>query len=192
MHTLSVWSKRIGLGLIVLLLLLFLVVRIWQQFSDGPTGPLAGGAFSSGELVNTPIEDWSVLQGDFEFELVGQGTSRTAGGILVDGTLYITCDLGFIWGRLPSGVQRNLLHVIWLFKDWHEHAVQDGRVVIRKDGRRYPVQITRVADPAEIEQLKTALESLAAEFFAPNDMGPRPTTPPNDIWFFKVANTRGV
>lgn len=188
LKTATLWTKRLVLALAMLIVLGFAAIRVWQTLSDGPTGPLAGGSFSSGEWVTEPITDWRQLEGDFEFELVAQGTSRTAGGILVDEDLYITCDLGFIWGRLPDGMQRNLLHVIWMFKDWHHHAQQDGQVVIRKDGRLYPVTVTRVTDATKIETLKSALEGLAADFFGDRQLGPRPVNPPNDIWFFKVAS----
>ena len=177
------WLVSMVVGLIVLSVIGILIA---QRVSDGPMGPLTGSSFTSGEWVNEPPQDWSVLNGDFEFELVGEGTSRTAGGVMLGDQVYITCDLGFIWSRLPDGLARNMLHVIWWFKDWHLKAEQDGRVVIRKDGRLYPVMITRVQDPEVIEGLKVTLEELAAGYFAPTELGPRPTEAPNDIWFFSV------
>ena len=144
-------------------------------------------AVRSGDVMAAPVHNWSLLEGDFEFELVGQQRSRTAGGIMLDGELYITCDLGFIWARLPAGTSRNILHTIWLFKTWHHRAVEDGRIRIRKDGRVYSANVQRVEDPAIVEQLKGAIETAAAEFFAPNPLGPRPAEPPNDIWFFRVS-----
>ena len=183
----AIWFGRIAVGAVVLLVVAFVSIRGYQRVSDGPAGPLAGGVFRSGELVSEPVEDWSALKGDFEFELVGPGTSRTAGGILLDGEIYISCDLGFMWSRLQPGTTRNLLQVIWWFKDWHYDAEQDGRVRIRKDGRIYPVQIARVQEPRVIDALKDAIEIEAAAFFAPDPIGPRPTEPPNDIWFFRVS-----
>ncbi len=185
MQKISRWMLRlllVGAGLIVVLIA---GIMIYQPFSDGPNGPLAGGEFRTGEP--TQIHDWSDLDGDFEFELVGQGTSRTAGGITLDGQLYISCDLGFVWSRLPSGVARHMLHVIWIFKDWHHDALQDGRIRIRKNGRIYDAHIELEQNPEVIEGLKVRIETLAADFFAPNEIGPRPTQEPNDIWFFKVT-----
>ena len=159
---------------------------IYQRTSDGPTGPLPGGPFTSGNLVSSPVTDWSPLEGDFEFELVGEQSSRTAGGLLVEDNLYISCDLGFIWARLPDGLPKNLLHIIWWFKNWHEKALVDGRVRIRKDSVIYPVTIERVTDPQLLERLKSTLEVEAEKFFGANELGPRPVEPPNDIWFFQV------
>lgn len=185
MANIKLWSKRLALGLVVLIGVCSASLLVYQRFSDGPTGPLTGGTFSSGEIITTPVQDWQQLAGDFEFELVGQGSSRTAGGILLDDNLYISCDLGFVWSRLPAGLARNTLHAIWLFKDWHEKALQDGRIRIRKDGRIHAATIERVEDPILLEELKTTIEGLAGEFFT-GGLGPRPTNPPDDIWFFRV------
>ena len=181
-----VWVGRGILGFAALIALGIASLLIYQQISDGPSGPLPGGPFKSGHLVSLPVTDWSPLEGDFEFELVGEQSSRTAGGLLLDGKLYISCDLGFIWARLPEGLPKNVLHVIWWFKTWHEKALLDGRVRIRKDGNIYPVTIERVIAPQLLERLKTTLEVEAENFFGPNKLGPRPVEPPNDIWFFRV------
>ena len=172
--------------IIVVAIVLSLLAGLWlyQKFSDGPTGPLTGGSFRSGEpAFASQAQD---LDGDFEFELVGYGTSRTAGGIVVNDALYVTCDLGFVWNRLPSGMARSMLHVIWVFKDWHEKAQEDGRIRIRKNNQIYAGEIQLVEDAAEIEALKVELEDRAKEFFG-GHLGPRPAEPPNDIVFFRAS-----
>ncbi len=187
MHKIKTWLTRIALGLTVMVVVGLVGLRVYQQISNGPTGPLMGGSFSSGEIVETPVEDWSELEGNFEFELVGQNSSRTAGGILVDGDLYITCDLGFIWSRSPPGFRRNIANLIWVLKTWHEEALLDGRIRIRKDGRIHTATIERVEDPQLIEALKISLEDM--DYFKPEGLGPRPTQEPNDIWFFRVRQS---
>ena len=122
------WIRRVAATLGAVLIVGVLGLLTYQRFSDGPTGPLTGGPFRTGEEVPAPIDSWDTLEGDFEFELVGARSSRTAGGILLEDALYITCDLGFIWNRLPAGTGRNILHIIWWFKTWHEKAlVKTGR-----------------------------------------------------------------
>ncbi len=180
------WLRRAGMTLITLIIAAFVGLFLIQKFSDGPNGPLSGGTFRTGEEAALPVDDWRLLEGDFEFELVGTGSSRTAGGIVVDEVLYITCDLGFIWNRLPEGSARNVLNVIWWFKTWHEDAQEDGRIRIRKDGKIYAANLQLVSDLDKIERLKLALEALAAEFFEPNGLGPRPQQSPNEILFFRV------
>ena len=179
----------LGVGLLAIVLLAVIGVLTYQRFSDGPTGPLAGGSFRSGTPVEAPAQDWSKLKGDFEFELLANGTSRTAGGVMLDGRAYVTCDLGFIWSRLPEGTTKRILRTIWWLKDWHETAEADGRARIRKDGKIYTVRLERVHDAEEIEQLKQVLEGEAAAFFAPNPVGPRPVDGPSDIWFFRIETS---
>ncbi|MEE4284450.1 MAG: hypothetical protein V2I41_21115 [Pseudomonadales bacterium] len=181
-----VWIVRSLFGVGALLVAGIAALLIYQRISDGPTELLPGGPFTSGTVLSAPVTDWSLLEGDFEFELVGERTSRSAGGLLLDGNLYISCDLGFIWSRLPEGLGRNVMHVIWWFKTWHGKALIDGRVRIRKDGNIYPVTIERVTNPQLLERLKATIEFEAEKFFAPNELGPRPVDPPNDIWFFRV------
>ncbi len=187
MNILRKWLTRIATASFVLVAVAIVGLLVYQRFSDGPTGPLAGGPFKAGEIVEQPVADWAELEGSFEFELVGPGRSRTAGGVLVDDQLYITCDLGFVWSRLPAGTERNILRAIWWFKTWHKDAQEDGRIRIRKDGRIHTANIERIEDPVVVEALKTALEAEAREYFAPNELGPRPQVAPNDIWFFRVS-----
>ena len=120
-----------------------------------------------------------------ELELVGPGTSRYTGIMVHDGQVYIPCDLGFMWGRF-TGTTRNVLHLIYLFKHWHEDALQDGRVVIRADGKRYEGQAVKVTDPSLDTALRSQLEDMAKVWVAPDTLGPAPTEPPNDIWFFRI------
>lgn len=181
-----VWIKWIGISLGALILLAAAGIIITQRVSDGPIEFLQGGPFRTGEVVETPVTDWSFgVEKPTEFELVGPGTSRTAGYIMHEGKAYMTCDLGFIWNRFEPGIQRHILQLIYLFKDWHLDAVEDGRTRLRIDGKIYRATMTRVEDPALIGELKAQLEALATEFIG-EDIGPAPKEPPNDIWFFRL------
>ncbi|XOV89573.1 MAG: hypothetical protein ACFHX7_06740 [Pseudomonadota bacterium] len=145
-----------------------------------------GGPFRTGEIIEAPVTDWSfALERNTEFELVGYGTSRTAGFIMHAGVAYMTCDLGFMWNRLEPGMTRNILHLIYLFKHWHTDALQDGRVRLRVDGKIYKTRFVKVQDPALNAILRTRLEALGREYFG-SDMGPPPLAPPNDVWFFRM------
>ncbi len=173
-------------GLGALLVVGVIGVLLTQRFSDGPTEFLQGGSFSSGELVEAPVADWSFAAGqNVEFELVGYGTSRTAGYIMHEGQAYMTCDLGYMWNRF-EGQQRFILNMIYVFKHWHRDAVEDGRALIRHDGRIYRTQFVKVEDPELEAMLKAQLEDLAREWIAPAELGPPPPEEPNDIWFFRM------
>lgn len=184
---------------ITLLLLLGVLVagRVAQRLSDGPIGPIQGGSFRSGELVTEAEVDWVLAtQGEIEnqrkepllieFELVGNGTSRITGLFLHDGELYLPCDLGFGWARF-TGTRRHILHLVYLLKDWHQEAQNDGRIVLRMDGKRYPRHAVRVTDPELDAALRAKFERLATGWVAPDAYPAAPTKGPNDIWFFRVA-----
>jgi len=167
-----------------LVVVVFLSIKVLQRVSDGPIGPLQGGNFTTGELIDATTTDFATLaEKPAELLLVGPGTSRTLGFFMHDGIIYISCDLGFIWNRL-EGSSKYILNLIYIFKDWHEEAVVDGRAELRIEGRRYAGQLTRVEDEALLSTLKTNLEEYAREFLGPEALGPIPPKP-NDIWFFR-------
>lgn len=179
------------IGLVVLVLIGG--VFIAQRVSDGPLnamlpgGPLRAGTLASNDasLAKHLVTRSADTMDPIELQLVDPPTSRYTGIMLHDGQVYVPCDLGYMWGRF-EGRQRTMLHVIYLFKDWHEDALEDGRVVVRVDGVRYEGQAVRVTNPVLDAALRAQLETMAARFVAPDPLPPAPTEPPNDIWFFRI------
>jgi len=176
--------RYLAIGLGVLVLVLAAAVFAIGRFADGPLGPLAGGPLRAGDLVATPA-DWGSDGGYvLELQLVETGRSRTTGSLIYDHHLYVPCDLGFIWRRLPSAGMRGIARVLWTVKHWHEDAMRDGRVVLRLDGKRYPGQAVRVTDPALLAKLRSIMEERAAKYVhatltdVPAD--------PDAIWFFRI------
>lgn len=179
--------KYLGAFLGAAIVVAIVGVLVAQRVSDGPMEFLQGGPFTTGELVEEPVTDWSFGMGKpTEFELVGFGTSRTAGYIMHDGVAYMTCDLGYMWNRLESGTGRWLLNLIYVFKRWHEDALEDGRALIRIDGKLYKTQFVKVEDLELNRVLRKELEEVARTYFAPMELPPPPTEEPNDIWFFRM------
>ena len=180
--------KYIGIFLAVAITLAVIALMITQRVADGPIEMLQGGSFKTGELVEEPVTDWSfALEKEVQFELVGFGTSRTAGFIMHDGVAYMTCDLGFIWNRLEPGMTKRILSLIYTFKRWHHDAVEDGRVLLRVDGEKiYKTNFVKVEDPELNAILRGEMEDLARGYFAPGELGPPPEEPPNDVWFFRM------
>ncbi|MEX0942648.1 MAG: hypothetical protein WD002_08900 [Pseudomonadales bacterium] len=182
-----IWLKYIGIFLGATIAIAIVAVLITQRVSDGPIEFLQGGSFKTGELVEAPITDWSFAEDKrTEFELVGYGTSRTAGFIIHEGVAYMTCDLGFMWNRFDGGMQKWILNLIYVFKRWHEDAVEDGRGLLRVEGKLYKTNFVKVEDPGLNAILRSRLEDLAREYFAPQELGPPPTQAPNDVWFFRM------
>jgi len=174
-------------GLAAALVLAIATSVILVRFADGPKGPLPGGALVSGELADARTADWEQLLGsapvtEIELQLENPVGSRTTGAFVHDGALYVPCDLGYVWRRLPSGIGRLILHTIWLFKDWHENAARDGRVVVRVAGKRYELSAVRVMDEALLSQLRKRVTAAAGTVF---ELLPLETDP-NEIWFFRL------
>lgn len=187
------WLGYAARGAGLLILVLIGSTFIAQRLSDGPLnamlpgGPLRAGTLAANDAsLATPLSNrGATAMEPIELQLVDPPTSRYTGIMVRDGQVYVPCDLGFMWGRF-EGSQRTMLHLIYLFKHWHEDALRDGRVVVRVDGERYEGQAVRVIDPAMNAALRLQLEAMATQWLAPKPLPPAPTTGPNDIWFFRI------
>ena len=185
------WLRRLAATLVVLTVATMGSVVLAQRFSDGPMGPLQGGSFQTGEVVSGPISDWSFINdsdgGLPEIELIGPGTSRITGLMLHDNELYIPCDLGFM-GNRDYGSGRWMAQAILSVKRWHQDALEDGRLVIRLNGKRYGGTATRVTDPDLLMALRAQVEDMGRQFYGLEQLPDAPSKSPNDIWFFRVAS----
>jgi len=149
------------LGVIVVLAVVaFFAPRF---ISDGPLGPIVGGPLRSGDTYELPVSDWSFAADvkEIALQLESQRISRTTWILVRDGAAYVPCSLGF-----PPG------------KSWYNDAQQDGRAVLRIDGKRYPVTLTRDDDPT------------LAEFARAEVTRKYGSMPPSDggVMFFKLTS----
>lgn len=131
------------------------------RLHDGPLGPLPGGALASGVVVAEPVADWSFAATipEIEMQLDSQAVSRTVWIIAHDGKAYVPAAVSY-----PPG------------KTWHEVALKDGRGVLRIDGKRYPVTLRKVEDPAVIEAVR---ETAFRKY---------PARPSGEVWLFEVTS----
>ena len=79
---------------------------------------------------------------------LGNGVRGTSAGLRRG--LYIPCGL-------PS---------FKAFKQWPHEAMQDGRAIVRIDGKRYPLQAVRMQDPGLFDSIVSKLEK---KYPAPED-----------------------
>ncbi|MEQ8953533.1 MAG: hypothetical protein RL120_05320 [Gammaproteobacteria bacterium] len=122
------------LGIVVLFMSLsFGVTAILATFSDGPIQVFAGGPLEQGELVTGPEPNWRFVRdiATIEFQLLNPARSRTVWIIENEGRIY-----------LISGYMNSLVGRIW--KQWPAQAMEDGRAIIRIDGKRYARQLVRI------------------------------------------------
>jgi hypothetical protein len=142
---------------------LLALVAFGARFHDGPVGLLPGGPLKAGPVQKAPVPIWSFATDvdTIELQLVSQERSRTTWILVRGGSAFIPCSLGF-----PPG------------KSWHQRAVQDGRAVLRIDGRRYPVTLERV----ESEELAESLADVVRAKYS------RVPSSDGGVWFFRITS----
>jgi hypothetical protein len=135
----------IAVGLFVLLVV---AVLVGARFADGPLAIIAGGPLESGELVTGPEPDWSFISGvrEIELQLLSPPRSRTTWVVEHDGRIFVPC-----------GYLDTLLGRIW--KHWHLEALEDGRAIVRIQGKRYERQLVRVTDAPTFDAVAARIGS---------------------------------
>lgn len=163
------WLRWLLYGLGVLFALL-VAVATFARFADGPIGAFPGGPLVAGALVTGPDVDWSFAEGlsTVELQLEEPPRSRTVWFAIHEGALYVPCGV-------PN---------FRLWKQWPHQAREDGRAVLRVEGRRYERQAVHVTDPAE---LAPVLELVTSKYGIgdPTDAGP------DDVWIFRMDARKG-
>jgi hypothetical protein len=116
--------------------------------------------------VSGPVPSWSFAKdvGEIELQLESQERSRITWIFVLDDKAYVPCALGF-----PPG------------KRWHLDAAADGRAVLRIDGKRYPVQLTKLDDAAAQQIGEAARVELTRKY------GELPSSEAG-AWFFEVSS----
>ncbi len=139
------------------------ILSIVARFSDGPIAAFAGGPLVAGELVTEAVDDWTFVEDveTVEFQLEHPARSRTVWVIVHEGQLYIPCGL-------PN---------FKAFKQWPHEAMQDGRSIVRIDGKRYPLQAVRMQDP---DLFDIIVSKIAKKYTSPGEAGP------DDLWIFRM------
>ena len=156
-----------GVGFVVLLVV---VLVFGARFGDGPIAIVPGGPLVSGELVTGGEPDWTFARDimEMELQLVEPARSRTVWLQVHDKKLY-----------LVSGYMNSVLGGIW--KKWPAQALEDGRAVVRLDGKRYERELVRILDDRPL------LEAIAAEINRKYGAGLNADmAPTGDAWFFAL------
>ena len=134
------------LGAIVVVGVALGALVVGARFADGPIAIIPGGPLEAGELVTGPEPDFTFARdlAEMELALVDPPSSRTIWLQVHEGKLYVV-----------SGYMNSAVGKIW--KQWPEQALQDGRAVVRINGKRYERQLVRILDDQPV------LEAIGAE-----------------------------
>lgn len=179
-------------SLVGVLALVIAATLLLIRFADGPKGPIPGGALTSGTFEDASTANWSELLGsqpvtEVELQLENPVGSRTTGAFAYSGALYIPCDLGYVWRRLPKGLARYFLHTLWVFKTWHTNVLADGRVVVRIRGKKYRLNAVRITDEPLLARFRNHVSAAAGKAFPLLSVETRD----EDIWFFRLDPRSG-
>ena len=143
---------------------------IGARFGDGPITIIPGGPLVSGEWFTGAEPDWTFARDimEMELQLVEPPQSRTTWLQAHDNKLYVV-----------SGYMNSSLGQIW--KQWPAQALQDGRAVIRIDGKRYERQLVRILDDWPLLEAITAEVNRKYDAALSADMAES-----GDAWFFAL------
>ena len=163
---------RIVLGVLGSLAVLIGVGVVGARFADGPIAILAGGPFTSGELVTGPEPDWSFVRDirEVEFQLVEPPRSRTTRILEHEGRIYIPCGyMTTTWGK------------IW--KQWPIEALEDGRATLRIADKLYQRQLVRIEEGPLLAPLTA---ELSRKYVRGADI-PLEAVTSGSLWLFELA-----
>lgn len=130
---LLIFAGFIGLLALVVGLMVFLA-----RGNDGPIEILAGGPFTSGELVEN-VSDWSFLSPykTVELQTMSPPSSRVMWLVVHENRVYmLSTYMNTAFGKL--------------WKRWPHQVEKDNRAVIRADGKLYELEMERITDGEQI------------------------------------------
>ena len=166
------FALRVLAGLLALLLVVIGGLLVGARFSDGPIAIIAGGPFSSGELVSGPEPDWSFVRGvqEVEFQLLDPARSRTTWILYHEGKAYIPC--GYMttwWGKM--------------WKQWPIEAEKEPRILLRIAGTIYERELVRVQEGSIVAPL---LAELSRKYSGGNEITMEAVTS-GYLWLYELA-----
>ena len=168
--------KRIVLGLCILILVSITAIgtsALKARFSDGPTRLFSGGPLTSGPLISEPEPNWQFTDQieSIELQHFDPRTSRRVWVTHYDGKIYVF-----------SGRTDTLLGRLWY--TWPLHAAEDGRAIVRIDGKRCRRQLLRVRFGPELDGITEAFRNKYEKYDAE---GTRQEVEDGVFWVFELA-----
>jgi hypothetical protein len=165
-------ALRVLGGLVVVLLLAVAGVLIGARFADGPIAIVAGGPFTSGELVAGPEPDWSFVRDvqEVEFQLLEPARSRTTWILEHEGKAYI-----------PSGYMTTWWGRIW--KRWPHEAEKDPRIILRIGDALYERRLVRIQEGPVVAPL---LAELSRKYAGGREI-PLEAVTTGNLWLYELA-----
>jgi hypothetical protein len=165
-------QRVVGIGGFIALIpvVIFAALAVSARLGDGPSVVFSGGPLVAGELVTGPEPDWSFARniGTIEMQLLDPPQSRLIWILENEGRIYVV-----------SGYMGSFLGGLW--KRWPAQAEQDGRAVVRIDGKRYPRSLVRIRTGSVVEGITAELGRKYRYEVTPADIAEGTT------WLFELT-----
>lgn len=163
---------RILGGLLALLIVVIGVLAVGARFHDGPIAIIAGGPFTSGELVSGPEPDWSFVRDvrEVQFQLLQPARSRTTWIVVHEGKAYI-----------PSGYMTTWWGKLW--KQWPHEVEKDPRILLRIGDKLYERRLVRIQEGPVVAPL---LAELGRKYLDGREI-PMEAVTSGYLWLFELA-----
>ena len=145
-------------------------LAITSGSADPPSAFFGGGPLMTGELVTGSEPDWTFL-GDvqtIDLQLLDPPRSRVIWVADYSGKMYV------VSGYMGSAIGR-------LWKRWPVQAEQDGRAMVRIEGKRYERTLVRITSGADV------LEGVSAELARKYRFGGPDAIESGETGLFEVA-----
>ena len=175
------WRILGGLGVLALGFVVAVGgVVLTARFHDGPlAGPLAiiaAGPFETGEWQRGSEEpDWAFLREypTIEFQLLDPARSRTTYVMGYDGRIFI-----------PSRYMNTIRGKLW--KHWPIEAEEDGRAILRVDGKLYERQLVRIREP----EIVSGVLAERSRKYGNSPAALQELVTSGDLWLFELQPRR--
>jgi len=150
-------------------------VIFFASFQDGPMEIAPGGAFTSGELVSGE-PDWSFAKdlNSVEFQTMNPVSSRTTFIMIHDNRVFI-----------PSGYMTTWWGKIW--KQWPYQVMEDGRAILRIDGKLYNRNLVRITDDPALPGVMAELARKYGGAFETTPEMMMEVVESDYLWIFELA-----
>ena len=170
MKWLGITVAVLGLGIAVFL--------FGMRFHDGPIEIITGGPFKTGELSQAP-DDWTYLTDrmEIEFQTLEPDSSRIVWLGVLDKRLYV------VSGYMNTGYGK-----IW--KQWPHYLVEDGRIILRIDGKLYEQEMVRLMEHPQLLELMTIYGKKYGAGTGPDATAEQlhEVLVAGDFWLFEVVD----
>jgi hypothetical protein len=160
--------RWIGYGLVGLIVLTGILLG-GARFADGPIEIIAGGPFRSGDIATGAEPDWQFVRDvdTVELQLLSPARSRTTWIVEHDNKNYVPCGyMNTAWGKL--------------WKKWPIEAEQDGRAILRVDGKLYERHLVRLKTG---DTLQAVVSTLREKYKVPATVE---AVNNNSLWIFAL------